>query len=248
MSNSNSSNGSAGVGAKAASPKGLKLELTLMQAGVDKDLTKAGMNVMGQMVTQAQLDTELEADIARYAAVDAARATLKTALATLTAAVPNMRARYAVLKQAVVAQFGAGNPQLVDFGIKPKAARKPLTAEQKVLAKAKAAATRKARGTVGPVAKLKTMGATPTVTIGPSGTTVTTAQQHRTGQQHAGEVAGGTGASAKPTPRSEGKAKRASGIAGSNPPPGGFLSGVNAEMKGAASRAAPLDTEPLRRR
>lgn len=172
---SNSNNGSAGVGAKAASPKGLELEITLMKSGVDKDLTKAGMSVTGQMVTQAQLDTELSADIALYTAVDEARTAYQTALATLKAATPNMRARYGVLKQAVIAQFGAANPQLPDFGIKPKAPRKPLTAEQKVLAKAKAAATRKERGTVGPVEKLKTVGATPSVTISPSGAVTTSA-------------------------------------------------------------------------
>jgi hypothetical protein len=170
-----SNNVSAGVGAKAASPKGLELEITLMKAGVDKDLTKAGMNITGQMVPQAALDTELSADLALYAAVDQARAQYKAALANLTAAVPAMRARMAVLKTAVKNAFGAGNPQLADFGIKAAQPRKKLSSAENALAVAKRAATRKARGTVGPVKKLATVGATPTVTIGPSGTTVTPA-------------------------------------------------------------------------
>lgn len=170
-----SNNGSAGVGAKAAAPKGLELEITLMQAGVNKDLTKAGMNVTGQMVAQAALDTELSADLALYAAVDQAEAALKTARANLTAAVPNMRARYAVLKQAVINQFGAANPQLADFGIKPKGPRKQQTSAEKALSAAKRKATREERGTMGPVEKLAIVGATPTVTIGPSGTTITPA-------------------------------------------------------------------------
>jgi hypothetical protein len=165
-------NGKAGPGAKQAAPKGLELELTLLQGGVNKDLTPAGMSLRGQMITQAALDGELTADLALYAAVDQARAKLKTALAALTAAVPAMKARVELIRQAVICLLGADNPQLADFGIAVKKPRRPLTSEENALAVARRAATRAARRTVGPVEKLKTVGATPTVTIGPEGTTV----------------------------------------------------------------------------
>ncbi|MHB8421096.1 MAG: hypothetical protein ACYDCL_23755 [Myxococcales bacterium] len=172
MSNSNT-NGSAGVGAKAAAPKGLQLELTLMKNGVDKSLPSAGMPVAGLMVTQAALDAELAADIALYQAVDDARAKLKNALGSLKAQLPATRARYAVLKLAVQGNFGIANPVLETFGIKPKAARKQLTSEENALAAAKRKATREARKTMSAKQKAGIVGATPTLTIGPAGTTVT---------------------------------------------------------------------------
>src|SRR5579863_10654308 len=132
MSNSNS-NGSAGVGAKAASPKGLELEITLLQNGVNKTLTKAGIDVAGQTVTQASLDTELTADLALYEAVDQAKAQWLAALASLKAAIPGIRARYAVLKVAIINAFGATNPQLATFGIKPKVPRKKLASADQAL-------------------------------------------------------------------------------------------------------------------
>jgi hypothetical protein len=165
-------NGSAGVGAQLASPKGLELELTLLQGGVNQSLTKAGINVTGQTVTQASLDAELSADLALFAAVDQARAQWKAALATLKAATPTIRARFAVLKAAVVNAFGASNPQLANFGFKPKGPRKKPTSAEQALSAAQAKATREARGTVGPVKKLAIVGAAPTLIIGPSGTTV----------------------------------------------------------------------------
>lgn len=168
-------NGKAGAGAQLKAPKGLRLELTLLQGGVNADLTPAGLSIAGQQVTQAALDGELTADLALYAAVDAARAKLKAALATLTAAAPAAKARLARFKQAVICLLGAANPQLADFGIAPKRPRRKLTPEENALAVARRAATRAARRTLGPSAKLKTVGATPTVTIGPEGTTVTPA-------------------------------------------------------------------------
>lgn len=166
-------NGKAGAGAVQKAPKGLRLELTLLQDGVNLDVTPAGLSIRGRLVTQAALDAELSADLALYAAVDQARAQLKAALGTLNAAAPAAKARLGQLKQAVICLLGATSPQLVDFGIAPTKPRRPLTPEQNALAIARRAATRKARRTVGPVEKLKTVGATPTVTIGADGTVIT---------------------------------------------------------------------------
>jgi hypothetical protein len=176
------SNGSAGVGAKAAAPKGLELELTLFQQGVEKSLPAAGMPVAGTMVTQAKLDTEMTTDLALYQAVDDARTQLKNAQAALKAQVPTIKARYAVLKLATQNNFGAANPVLATFGIKPTAPRKKATSAENALAAAKRQATRDARKTMGAKQKASIVGATPTVTIGPSGTTVTPAGQSNTGQ------------------------------------------------------------------
>jgi hypothetical protein len=56
---------------------------------------------------------------------------------------------YTKLKDAVIAYFGKGNPQLTQFGIKPRGKARALTPEQQVLRAAKVRATRAARHTMG---------------------------------------------------------------------------------------------------
>jgi hypothetical protein len=50
-------------------------------------------------------------------------------------------------RRFVLATFSTATQTLVDFGLPPPKARKPLTNEKRALAAAKAVATRKARGT-----------------------------------------------------------------------------------------------------
>ena len=63
---------------------------------------------------------------------------LKQARAQEKSQLPEARRYFAVLKAAVTSFFGAGSPQLAQFGLLPKKARKALTSSQLAVKAAKA--------------------------------------------------------------------------------------------------------------
>jgi hypothetical protein len=86
-------------------------------------------------------------------AVEAADAVAKAKLAAEEAQAPALLSLMAALLQYVKLTFSGSPDVLVDFGLKPKKARTPMTAEQKAAANAKRKATREARGITTKAAK-----------------------------------------------------------------------------------------------
>ena len=98
----------------------------------------AGGNQSEQAGVLAQLQGYLEA----YMALDTSATADKEARGQVESQLVEAQKYYATLKAAVATYFGAGSPQLVKFGLKPRKARAPLTTAQLAGRAAKAKATR----------------------------------------------------------------------------------------------------------
>ena len=121
-----------------------------LAAGTQKHLSTIGQLILESgTYTPAQVEAELQAFAKLRAAVDAAKAAVKAALADEKSKGPAMRVFYMAFIAYVRAAFGNSPDVLADFGLAPKKARKPLTAAEQAAAAAKRKSTREARGTMG---------------------------------------------------------------------------------------------------
>ena len=114
----------------------------------------AELQLSGQSVKVPDMLSVLDAALATYAPVTAARSTLKQAQADRTQKVAAARQEVAQLKAYLLVAWGKDSQQLAAFGFEPKA-RTPLTSAESTLKAAKAVLTRKARGTKGSQQKLE---------------------------------------------------------------------------------------------
>ena len=112
------------------------------------------LQLSGQSVKVPDMLSVLDAALATYAPVTAARSALKQTQGDRTQKVAAAHQEVAELKAYLLATWGKGNPQLAPFGFEPKA-RTPLTSESNTLKAAKAKLTRTARGTKGSQQKLE---------------------------------------------------------------------------------------------
>jgi hypothetical protein len=168
MSNSIGSSEATSPAVKAAAPKGLELELTLLHKGLDSALPDGtSLTLAGVSWTKAALVTELAKDLEQFQAVKDQVRILKSARQAKQQSLSGARTLTKNLKSALVAYFGRGSPMLAPLGIRVGGGGKALTSEQKVLRAAKAKATRAVRHTLGARQKrtLRAVG-TPTVTLG----------------------------------------------------------------------------------
>lgn len=150
---SGSGSGSAGAAPPTRVPKGFRLELQLMLAGVQSAFPSGtSLAIAGAQTTQVSIVQNLQAALALYAAVDGQESGLAAARADLKTALPGERALYTSLKTALIAFFGKSSPQLKRFGIQLKQ-RAPATPAQKLIAAEKAKQTRTLRHTQGPKQK-----------------------------------------------------------------------------------------------
>ena len=155
--NNNNTNGTAGtipVGTAVIGPKGFRLALQQMlqgwQAAVPGDST---FTSSGGALTQAAVVQQLQAYLGSYTALDAQATAFKQARQQVEGELAGARQYFAMLKLAVQNAFGPNSPQLVQFGLRPKKAARPLTSAQNAVRAAKVQATRKLRGTKGSVQK-----------------------------------------------------------------------------------------------
>ncbi len=199
-----------------STPKGFELLLNEMLTGIQTLIpAKSTLLVKGTSMTQAQVISALQAVIAYFAAVRAAKAALLAAIQARTAQSKAAHDLYNQIKAALVAQLGKGNPELGKFGLKVGKPPKQLTSEEKALKAAKAMATRLLRGTKGSKVKAGIVAGTPTLQLGPGGAQMTPnpADAHTPTPASAGTSgagAGGSGASATPTGSSDPAAASAS--------------------------------------
>jgi hypothetical protein len=128
---------------------GFRKELTAMANGFGTAFPQGSvLQVNGQSESQSSIVTALQAVLALFANVDTAVQAAKSTRLVLQAALPGAHQFVELLKAALVANFGKGNPALVAFGLSGTK-RRQLTVEQKTAQKAKAQATRDLRGTKG---------------------------------------------------------------------------------------------------
>jgi hypothetical protein len=198
-------------GAEAA--KGFDLELSNLTQGVEKVIPPgSSMMVNGQSYTQPQLVALLKGALALYEDVRLAKAALIGAIQKRRQKDAATHELYQQLKAALIANFGRSNPQLGRFGLKPRSPR-ALTGPEKQLRAAKAKITRRKRNTMGSRQKagVKSI-ATPVVTLGPTGVTVTPAAADLGAAEGVGSGTATSGA----TPASEGNTGASSGTGGSS--------------------------------
>jgi hypothetical protein len=139
-----------GVKLSAAAPKGFRSKVSQMLAGLQTVIPDgSSVTVGGVAVAKADLVAEMTQVIAGYQAIDAAEMAVKGARLKQSGQLPGFRQQFVGLKDALVASFGRGNPQLAQFGVAVSSGSKPLTPAQKVVKAAKAAKTRLMRHTMG---------------------------------------------------------------------------------------------------
>jgi hypothetical protein len=138
-------------------PKGFRSELQQMLQGWQEVIpSDSTVTSSGGSLTEAAVLAQLQGYLGAYAALDTHVTAVKQARAVVSSQLPAARAYFAVLKAAVANLFGDASPQLAQFGLAPKKARKPLSSQELAVRAAKAKATRALRGTKGPVKKLET--------------------------------------------------------------------------------------------
>jgi hypothetical protein len=132
-------------------PKGFRQDLQQMLQGWQTAIPSGSaiQSSNGSALTQAAVLEQLQGYLGVYTDLDAAATALQQVRAQEKSQLPGARQYLDVLRAAVANFFGAGNPQLVQFGFQPKKARKAMSSSTLAVRAAKAKATRKLRGTMG---------------------------------------------------------------------------------------------------
>jgi hypothetical protein len=134
--------------------KGFRQELQQMlqgwQTAIPSDST---MQSSDGPLTQGAVVGQLQGFLGVYTTLDTQATALKQTRAQVKSQLAEAHRVFDVLKSSVTNAFGAGSPQLAQFGLLPKKPRKVLTSAQRTISAAKAKATRVLRGTVGKKAK-----------------------------------------------------------------------------------------------
>ena len=136
---SRSSNGgpvtTGGVQLDTAVPKGFRLKISQMIAGIQAVIPDGSSVTIGGVTTaKADLVSALMKGSMTYQAIDAAVMAAKGARSQLRDDLPGLQKQYNGIKYAVVAFLGQGSPQLAQFGIKLSRGSTPLTPAQKASA------------------------------------------------------------------------------------------------------------------
>ena len=154
---SNTTGGAAGAtptSTPVVAPKGFRQELKQMlqgwQTAIPSDST---MQSSDGPLTQEAVVGQLQGFLGVYTTLDTQVTALKQTRAQAELQLAEAHRLFDVLKSSVTNAFGAGSPQLAQFGLLPKKPRKVLTSSERAISAAKAKATRQLRGTTGKKAK-----------------------------------------------------------------------------------------------
>ncbi len=135
-------------------PKGFRQDLQQMlqgwQTAIPSDST---MQSSDGPLTQGTAVGQLQGFLGVYTTLDIQATALKQTRAQAKSQLPEAQRFFDVLKATVISLFGAGSPQLAQFGLLPKKPRKVPTSSELAIRAAKALATRQLRGTKGKKAK-----------------------------------------------------------------------------------------------
>jgi hypothetical protein len=121
----------------------------------------------GGTLEQGAVLGQLQAYLGVFTTLDTQTTSLKQTRAQLESQQAEARQFYDGLKLAVTSYFGAKSPQLAQFGLAPRKARKALTSSQLAVKAAKAMATRAMRGTTGKKQKALVKAGPMAITVGP---------------------------------------------------------------------------------
>jgi len=148
---------------------GLRAALNAMLSGIQTVIPDGSLiRINGVDQKKADVVTELQSVLEKYASVDSSVAVAKATRVQLHQAQPAAQQTLQQLKDAMIASFGRGSPELQKFGLRAPSARK-LTTQQKALAAEKARRTRALRGTKGSRQKAAIRYAgEPTLVLGPA--------------------------------------------------------------------------------
>jgi hypothetical protein len=147
--------------------KGLELELTLMLKGLDSAIPDgASLVVAGTSTAKADIKTELQKWLGLFQMVRDETRALRVAHQTRSQGMVGAHAYAKNLKATIEGFFGPRNPELLQFGIKQRGARRPATAAENALRAAKAKATRALRHTMGARQKQSVRATGATLTLG----------------------------------------------------------------------------------
>ncbi len=111
------------------------------------------VSAAGVPLKVTDIASELQGDLAAYAAIDRLETTLAQARKDLRANSPGVKAYLAELQQALVTFYRKGNPALAHFGFAIGKSPKKLTSAKQVVRVVKAAGTRAIRHTQGSAQK-----------------------------------------------------------------------------------------------
>jgi hypothetical protein len=136
-------------------------------SGLQKHFPNGSLTFGNATYTTASLVQTLQSLANGIAAVNAARASAKDAVAKLATIEPSVALLVQDLTRFIEATFGAAAQELADFGLQPPKAKKQLTSAELTAKAVKAAATRKARGTAGKNQKAAVKGNVTAVEITP---------------------------------------------------------------------------------
>lgn len=143
--------GSTSAGSPVVAPKGFRSELQQMLQGWQGTIpSSSALSSSVGSLTQALVVQQLQTFLAAYSALDSADTAAKQTRVQVKAQLPQARQYQAALKAALRSSLGDQSPQLSQFGLKPRKARKPLSTEQAAVKVAKLRATLALRGTKGP--------------------------------------------------------------------------------------------------
>jgi hypothetical protein len=130
-------------------PKGLRLRVERLLAGVEGMPDDAVVPMQGGSIAKAALVARLSEEVAKFQAVDAQLMALAVARKEVLASGAALVELLADLKDSLRVVHGRRNPVLAAFGLKPHADPRPLNSEERVARAVKARETRRMRHTMG---------------------------------------------------------------------------------------------------
>jgi len=130
---------------KKAVKRGLELQWTTLRAGVANHLDpNLPVTVNGQVLKQQDLLAACDAEMVPHVTVRDTRVAYEAATRDRRAKTPASRQHFADIRSAIIGALGAENPDLENFGFKPRKPRQKATVAEKQAAVAKGKATRDA--------------------------------------------------------------------------------------------------------
>ncbi len=148
---------------------GLRGALSAMLSGVQTVIPDGSLiRIDGVDQTKADVVSELQSVLAKYAAIDSSAAVTKANRVQLRQAQAAAQLLRQQLKDAMITSLGRGSPELQKFGLQARGRRNP-TVQQKALSAEKARRTRALRGTKGSRQKAAIQyTGEPTLVLGPN--------------------------------------------------------------------------------
>lgn len=195
----NGGSGAQSASAPVVGPKGFRAQLLQMLQGFDAAIpASSSLPQVGGALTQASVVAELQSYLTAYTALDTTVVAANNARVTVAQQLTEAKAFYQQLKEALVGFYGASNPSLAQFGLKPKSKKGPLPAAKKAAMVSRMLGTREIRKVMGKVQRKAVQAGPVAVQIAPAQAAVVQTQVIGGAAPAAAPVAAGTAQVAPP--------------------------------------------------